>query len=248
MSVAGTFSQKYKGIHWLCMNENGKRWFSITSNVTDGSAASSFFSAITDTYTQHIDLSVYQSLWVGECSNPLKGAPSTRQQFHCLCSRQRIWSVFVFEVRLSPCLSQICSFGRRPRRKRRRKNKNTFPESPQSLRKKSAISFRPQKKIPEKGKAHLLVSINASRCGVAACILPKIVILLHVLHVCCSELSQVLGAAVVHSVWWCKAEVLVLVVALGLHFRKNLRCNENKETVLILLKASLFDINVGIKG
>lgn len=71
------------------MNDEKKKWqngkrISITSNGTEGSAAASvslffffFFPQITDTYTQHRDSTVrqWESFWVGERSNPKKGAP-----------------------------------------------------------------------------------------------------------------------------------------------------------------------------
>lgn len=43
--------------------------------------------------------------------------------------------------------------------------------------------------------------LHPSGGGVTACILPKVVILLHVLHVCCCEFGEVLGATIVHIVW-----------------------------------------------
>ena len=53
--------------------------------------------------------------------------------------------------------------------------------------------------------------------SVAAGVLPKVVILLHVVHVSRGELSEVLGAAVVHAVGRREVEVLTFVVGLALH-------------------------------
>lgn len=60
-----------------------------------------------------------------------------------------------------------------------------------------------------------------SRCGVAVCIFPKIIIFLHFLHICSSELREVLGATIVYTVWWCKVEVLSFILSLAFHFWKN---------------------------
>lgn len=95
--------------------------------------------------------------------------------------------------------------------------KTPFPRVSQSLNNNSVISFCLQKQKKEKS---FLVRRH-SRCSVAACILSKIVILLHVLHVCCSEFSEVLGATIVHTVRCCKGEVLSFIFPLAVHFWKN---------------------------
>lgn len=88
MYLAGTFSQNYKGIHWLWMTKkkNGKMVNEFLSHRTELRALQLqvflfsfffFFPQITDTYTQHRDSTVrqWESFWVGERSNPKKGAP-----------------------------------------------------------------------------------------------------------------------------------------------------------------------------
>ena len=46
-----------------------------------------------------------------------------------------------------------------------------------------------------------LRELQSSWCSVGICVLPKVVILLHVLYVGRGELSEVLGATIVHAVW-----------------------------------------------
>lgn len=76
--------------------------------------------------------------------------------------------------------------------------KSPSPVSPKALT--TTLQFPSALKKQKKNKTCSLVH-HRSRCSVAARILPKIVILLHVLHVCCSEFSEVLGATIVHIVW-----------------------------------------------
>lgn len=73
---------------------------------------------------------------------------------------------------------------------------------------------------------------RCSRCRVAACVLSKVVILLHVLHVGCGELGEVLRASVVHVIRRCKIKVLSFIFPLILHFRKNF-CKPERQTVII---------------
>lgn len=197
MYLAGTFSQKYKGIHWSRMTKwhNGKH-ISITSNVTDGSATFFFFffPQIADTYTQHTDLTVRQRESLSQWrSNPRKGAPDHVNSFSVSAISRRA------ETSPLKCVSFQASHQSRSvlalLEVGQNLKKTPFPSVFQSLDNKSVTSF-----CLQKNKTGSLVH-HHSRCSVAACILPKIVILLHVLHICCSEFSEVLGATIVHIVW-----------------------------------------------
>lgn len=71
-----------------------------------------------------------------------------------------------------------------------------------------------------------------SRCSVAACIFSKVVILLHVLHVSCGQLGEVLRASIVHVIRRCKVKVLSFIFPLILHLWKNF-CKPERQTLII---------------
>lgn len=154
-----------------------------------------FFPQIADTYTQHTDLTVRQreslSRWH---SNPRKGAPDHVNSFSVSAISHRaetspLKCVSFLASRQSRTVLALLEVGQNLKK----------PPSPcvfQSHDNNSVTSFCLKKKNKTCSPVH-----QHSRCSVAACILPKIVILLHVLHICCSEFSEVLGATIVHIVW-----------------------------------------------
>lgn len=81
-----------------------------------------------------------------------------------------------------------------------------------------------RQKCKKNKKNQKCVLHSHSRCGVAVCILPKVVIFLHIFHICICELCEVLRATIVHVVWRRIVEILFFIFSLGFHFRQNLLC------------------------